>query len=106
LALMSEFASICALSRPFTGEGGALRKDWVTTRLVVTNLPPGHRLASFTSRVPPPSTIWVAYGSGSQPPSICPEANSSTAAEFGLIGLMAPSPGPGGVGFRPGCFHQ
>src|SRR5215468_4512334 len=104
--LMYELAWICPLSSPFTVDGWAFRNDWVTTRLVVTNLPPGHRLASFTSRVPPSSTISVAYGSGSQPPSIWPEANSSTAAEFGLIGLIATSPPPVGVVFRPCCFSQ
>src|SRR5215469_4276744 len=89
--LMYELAWICPLSSPFTVDGWAFRNDWVTTRLVVTNLPPGHRLASFTSR---------------QPPSIWCEANSSTAAELGLIGLMATSPPPVGVVAMPCCLSQ
>src|SRR3981081_2410963 len=41
---MKLFASIWPLSSPLTALGGAARKAWGTTRLVVTNLPPGHRL--------------------------------------------------------------
>src|SRR6516164_9513571 len=104
--LMYELAWICPLSSPFTADEWAFRNDWVTTRLVVTNLPPGHRLASFTSRLPPSSTISVAYGSGSQPPSSWPDLNCSTAAEFGLMGLMATSPPPVGVVVSPCCLSQ
>src|SRR5260370_38595791 len=45
---MKLFASIWALSDPLTLLASAARKAWVTTRLVVTNWPPGHRLASLT----------------------------------------------------------
>ena len=56
-ALMYLSASTCPLSRLLTTLACAFRKDWVTTRLVVTNLPAGHRLASFTSTLPPSATI-------------------------------------------------
>src|SRR5258708_4666510 len=50
---MKLFASIWALSSPLTLLGGAARKAWVTTRLVVTNWPPGHRLALLTTSCAP-----------------------------------------------------
>src|ERR1039458_7281243 len=57
LALMYLIDSMFALSRSLTTLGFAFRKGCATTRLVVTNLPPGHRLASFTSSLPPSATI-------------------------------------------------
>src|ERR1035438_2994868 len=44
-ALMYLIDSMFPLSRSLTTLACAFRKDWETTMLVVTNLPPGHRLA-------------------------------------------------------------
>src|SRR6202044_828573 len=75
-ALMYLTDSTCPLSRLLTTLACAFRKDWVTTSSVVTNLPPGQRLASFTRSLPPPATISGSYGAGSQPPAIWPDLNS------------------------------
>src|ERR1700751_752242 len=92
-------ASSLALSRSLTTSGCADRNDWVTISTVVT---PG----SVTSTFPPSWTISTSYGDGSDPPAICPDLNSSTAAEFGVVGLIATSPPPVVLVVSPCCLSQ
>ena len=40
------------------------------------------------------------------PPAICPDLNSRTAAELGVVGLTKTSPPPVAVVVRPFCFSQ
>ena len=79
--------------------GCADRNDCVTMSTVVT---PG----SVSSTLPPAWTIWTSYGAGSEAPTICPDLNSRTAAEFGAVGLIATSPPPVVLVARPCCLSQ
>ena len=45
-------------------------------------------------------------GAGSEPPAICPDLNSSTAAELGFVGLTKASPPPVVVVVTPFCLSQ
>src|ERR1035438_2835636 len=103
---MQSFAWIWPLSSPLTTLACAFRNGWVTTRLVVTNLPPGHRLASSPRGFPPSASNSASDVAGSQAPSIWPDLNASTAGEFGVVGLMGTSPPPVSVVVRPCCLSQ
>src|ERR1700733_1732887 len=101
LVAMNWLAWIWPLSSPLMVAGCAAMNAWVATRLVVTNWPLGHRLASSTSTWPPAATICASAGAGSQPPAIDPDWNASTASEFGVIGVIGTSPPPVEVLVRP-----
>src|ERR1700728_1298836 len=88
-----------AFSRSATMAGCADRNDCVTISTVVT---PG----SDSSTLPPSFTISMSYGAGSDAPAICPDWNSSTAAELGVVGLMETSPPPVALVVSPLCFNQ
>src|SRR5580693_9398366 len=96
---MKSIACMLALSRSTTIAGCADRNDCVTISTVVT---PG----SDSSTLPPSFTISMSYGAGSEAPAICPDWNSSTAAEFGLVGLMETSPPPVALVASPCCLSQ
>src|SRR6202035_513591 len=83
LLAMKLLAWIWPLSSPLTADACWEMKDWVATRLVVTNWPLGHRLASLTSAWPPAASI--------------------SASEFGVMGVIGTSPPPVGELVRP-CF--
>jgi hypothetical protein len=77
-----------------------------TIRWVVTNWPPGHRLRSSTSTLPPPScTRRVAHGSGTQAPAIWPSLKVSRVWELSC-GLMLTSPPPWVSVLRPWSSSQ
>ncbi len=79
--------------RAFTTSGWAFRNALRTASTVVANFPPGHRVRSSTRTCPPAWTICVAYGSGSQPPSMEPVWKAVTAVELAW-GRIETSPPP------------
>ena len=101
LALIQSTASTCPRSSAATVSGCCCKNVVATIRWVVTNCPLGHRSFSSTSTFAPASiTSRDAHGSGTHAPSRRPCWNSWNVWAFS-VGVIATSPPPFGVVFRP-----